>query len=455
MAQGEVVIIGADGQEHVFPAGFDPKRAASIVQQQAAPAQPGKPAIHPLAQTVSNAGDALIDVAKGAGAGFMSTVFHGGDLIRRAVGMERVIDRPEVQAGITPPDSTAGRVGFGAEQIAELAIPATRVATATRAAPLVARIGAQAATAGTVTGAQTGGDPRAIATSAALAGAVPVAGAVATPVWNAATKVLPERLYAQIFKYASDDLMKAYRNTAKGAPVSPTLAREALDKGLMGSSDDMAAYSLDKLNSLEAQLQQKAARSVMVLPEKQKYIGLLRDIEAQFGKGFFSQQAKEAGALASELQNMPGPSARATAMLKVKRLLDGLRSNSSFRADPVLAPRQEELKVAADLVRTTLHKNPALSPLIKDERIFIEALDAVVADAVKRQNSRVFGLVDAIFSASGPKGVVVAGTVKGANTPRAITGLGQALDWLHRSVSPSAVGTTTRTAAAGTGVATR
>lgn len=43
----EVVIIGADGQEHVFPAGFDPKRAASIVRggatppaQRAAPAQP-------------------------------------------------------------------------------------------------------------------------------------------------------------------------------------------------------------------------------------------------------------------------------------------------------------------------------------------------------------------------------------------------------------------------------
>lgn len=36
MAQ-EVVIVGADGTEHVFPSGFDPKRAASIVRQSAEP----------------------------------------------------------------------------------------------------------------------------------------------------------------------------------------------------------------------------------------------------------------------------------------------------------------------------------------------------------------------------------------------------------------------------------
>lgn len=33
----EVVIIGADGQEHVFPPGFDPKRAAAIVREKSAP----------------------------------------------------------------------------------------------------------------------------------------------------------------------------------------------------------------------------------------------------------------------------------------------------------------------------------------------------------------------------------------------------------------------------------
>lgn len=43
MAQ-EVVIIGDDGREHVFPAGFDPQRAASIVRQSAAPPNVPTPA---------------------------------------------------------------------------------------------------------------------------------------------------------------------------------------------------------------------------------------------------------------------------------------------------------------------------------------------------------------------------------------------------------------------------
>ena len=39
----EVVIVGDDGIEHAFPAGFDPKRAAAIVREQAAPSKvPGR-----------------------------------------------------------------------------------------------------------------------------------------------------------------------------------------------------------------------------------------------------------------------------------------------------------------------------------------------------------------------------------------------------------------------------
>lgn len=40
MTDQEVVIVGTDGAEHVFPSGFDPKRAADIVRQQTASAVP-------------------------------------------------------------------------------------------------------------------------------------------------------------------------------------------------------------------------------------------------------------------------------------------------------------------------------------------------------------------------------------------------------------------------------
>src|SRR3990172_13327504 len=38
-----------------------------------------------------------VDLAEGAVAGLASTVYQGGDLIRRAVGSERIINKPEVQ----------------------------------------------------------------------------------------------------------------------------------------------------------------------------------------------------------------------------------------------------------------------------------------------------------------------------------------------------------------------
>lgn len=77
--------------------------------------------------------DVAIDAAKGIGAGLASTVFHGGDLIRRGLGMERVINRPEVQAAMTPPASIAGQLGKGAEQIGEFFLPSGEIGAAAKA----------------------------------------------------------------------------------------------------------------------------------------------------------------------------------------------------------------------------------------------------------------------------------------------------------------------------------
>jgi hypothetical protein len=52
-------------------------------------------------------GAAATDMAEGAAAGVASTMFHGGDLIRRATGMERVINTPEAQQAMRAPASVA------------------------------------------------------------------------------------------------------------------------------------------------------------------------------------------------------------------------------------------------------------------------------------------------------------------------------------------------------------
>lgn len=116
-------------------------------------------------------GKGALDFIEGAGSGAANLVFQGGDLIRRGLGMERVIQRPEVQQLIAAPDSIPGKAGRFAEQAAEMIIPGSGVARATKAAPILARVAAQAATGAGVAGLQTGGDKAAMGTAAALGGA--------------------------------------------------------------------------------------------------------------------------------------------------------------------------------------------------------------------------------------------------------------------------------------------
>jgi hypothetical protein len=154
----------------------------------------------------------VADTIGGIGSGVLSAIFHGGDLIRRGLGMERVIDKPEVQSMITAPDSTAGRLGKGAEQLGEFFIPAGAVAkggkaweAATTAAKLSPRVAAtlnlagraalEGAAAGGVTAAQSGSleeGAKAGAFAGGLSGAFGAGGAAfnrlapkVRPQWNA------------------------------------------------------------------------------------------------------------------------------------------------------------------------------------------------------------------------------------------------------------------------------
>lgn len=126
---------------------------------------------HPHARV----GQAVMDAAKGAGAGVMSTIYHGGDLIRRGLGMERVIDRPEVQQSMTPPDSFGGQLGFYGEQAAEFAIPLSRLTKATKGAGLVKRAAVDAGASTGVAAVQSGGDQAQMGVAAAGGAVLPFA----------------------------------------------------------------------------------------------------------------------------------------------------------------------------------------------------------------------------------------------------------------------------------------
>lgn len=404
------------------------------------------------------------DVLTGMGQSVGKTVLGVADLARK--GMQTVGVNPDTtglfDAGaaiargreMVAPKNTAQQVGQVAGDVAQMMIPAAKVASLTKAAPLAGQMGAQAATGAAVTGAQTGGDLEDMAISALLMGAAPAVAKAASAIGKGLTERLPERLYTQIFKSAYDDVAQALRTEAKGTAVNPTLAKEAVERGLMGSTRNMAVYSVKKLDALEAQLQKEAARRILVLPKKGGFIDLLDDVEQQFSKGFFGERAAEAAALKAALKNVPGPGARATDMLKVKRFLDGLRTSTSFRLDPKLAPKQEELKIAADLVRSKLHSVPTMSKLIQEERVFIQAFEALVDDAVRTGNRKLLSLTDVMLGGGGlasgfpGAGMGAMAAVRLGQTPRVLTGIGQALYKAGRAVPTGTAGTGARAAAA-------
>ena len=125
------------------------------------------------------------DLAEGVTAGAASTVFGGGDLIRRGMGMERVIDRPEVQLGMTPPTTFSGQTGFMLERGGEFAVPLSRVSRATAGLPILGRMAAEGAASTAVAGVQSGGDVGAMTLGGIVGSAVPVVGKAAGAVGGA------------------------------------------------------------------------------------------------------------------------------------------------------------------------------------------------------------------------------------------------------------------------------
>lgn len=167
-------------------------------------------------------GRGAIDFVEGAASGAASTVFQGGDIIRRGLGMERIIDNPDVKQAMKAPDSFMGGAGKFVEQAAEFAVPATAVAKATKGATLIGRVLAEGATAAGVAGVQSGGDTAHMATAGVLGAAAPAAGAAVGAI--AKTK-LPERIYQsalkptwQMFQKEGHDLLKT--GLEMGIPVN-------------------------------------------------------------------------------------------------------------------------------------------------------------------------------------------------------------------------------------------
>jgi len=125
----EIVIIGDDGTEHVFPAGMDPKKAAAIVRGQASE--------QPNAGGSAVAMDALAggDLARGFMKRAMESVSAGGDLLRKIPGVVKLDALVPPVAVDTTRRTPMEQAGAAAELAAELYGPGKLAVSVARKAP--------------------------------------------------------------------------------------------------------------------------------------------------------------------------------------------------------------------------------------------------------------------------------------------------------------------------------
>jgi hypothetical protein len=142
--------------------------------------------------------DAPLGLVQGVAKGAASTGVGIGSLFRKAAGLAP-LPADTFQAD-TEAHGAAENIGKFVEQGAEFAIPGSGVAKATKGAGLLLRAGTQAATAGGIGAAQSGGQLAPTLTSAALGGVGPLAGAGAKGIAQLAAKRAPTLAnYAESF----------------------------------------------------------------------------------------------------------------------------------------------------------------------------------------------------------------------------------------------------------------
>ena len=224
-----------DGRVHQFPdAATDDEISdalAGIYQRETPPAESPSPAPRGMFSRSTLEDFPVVDLAKGAASSMGSMVFRGGDLIRRGLGMERVIDRPEVQSAITAPDSVAGKIGRFAGDASVIGRGMGIASQASAGFPLVGRMAAQGGALATMAAAQ-GGDP----ISAGVVGAaIPAAGAALShvPEWlkHSAVKKVSQALGAQKERFKAIAERRAPEIVSRGLAGSrPALLKTATEQ---------------------------------------------------------------------------------------------------------------------------------------------------------------------------------------------------------------------------------
>lgn len=352
--------------------------------------------------------DEAKDAAGGVRAGIANTVYGGGDLIRRGLGMERIIDKPDVKAAMTPPSSTAGKVGYAAEQMGEFFLPTGLVGKAGKVA--------EVAKAGALTAAQTGGNPAATGLSVGITAALPAAGALA----GKASSALKES--------AIETMANSLRATKEWAKdEAARLAPEMLKRGIGGSIKSLRKQSSQmaaKVGKNLSDAYQAATASGQVVPGQivQGNIQLASDalhMMTPTGNKLVIPGYEAAVAKLSALDQFVaqlGPDIPVDKAATLKRAFDDIGEQAGLFGPNRMASASEKkqawaFKKAADSFRDILNTDPTIEALNKEASFWIGLRDVVDATKLRK-----VGQTGGAFAAGTGIGGAVIGGMSGDST---------------------------------------
>lgn len=429
--QAEIVIVGEDGTEHVFPSGFDPKKAAAIVRGQAAPQTQQKP--FDSRELVPAMGRPFVDIAAGAVKGALSTASNLGGIARRIPGVSKLdaLMTP-AQVNVTPSNAMES-VGKAGEQIAEVAYPSraiTRIGTkaAEVAGPTLARLVGD--TAGRVipramveaTGAAglasaQGGDPR---VAAALGAAAPVVGAA-----------MGGKFATGLKQDAEKKVMQALGPTKERfKAMAQRLTPEILRRGLGGSREGLLEKASGMVEEVGGQIddaiQKFGSREVGTQPVMQS-LERAKDAFRTVAKDgkvveFEPRAIRQLDGLQKVIADL-GPDARVDQLIAVRRAWDKVVDQAggfSHRAGGAIGvPLKDQSEAwakreASGAIRTLLAGEVPELAAVNKEFAFWKSLSDVLGQTLKRTE---------------PQGPSLGGIVKEAGIAAATSshGLGAAL----------------------------
>lgn len=365
------------------------------------------------------------DLAGGLRSSAARTVYGGGDLIRRgynalvpeSLEVERVINRPQVQAAMKAPESTAGTIGSAGGDIAQMFLPTGAPARFKKAAEVVK--------AGALTLAQTG-SPGAAATSAGITALVPGAATVTRA--SDALRSGAEKTVAQ----ALGPTKEWAKDTA--AKIAPGMLRRSVGGSRAAMLEQATAKTAAVGQQIGAEIQAAAQAGVRISGDS------IRSVIQQSKVGLMVENANGAlipiegtqrvlrklGKLDDFVAQL-GPDIPIDRAAKIKTTYDRIVSKAGLYGQKAGASATDSadawaVREASGAFRELIARGSATIDDLNHEYAFWKGLKGVLTETEKRTQAQSGGLTAAITGAAGMGAGAVSGDSASDRVQNAIIG---------------------------------